>query len=83
MTEDQKEIERLRDIVSRMTMLAQAGLCQMSAGGKHEYLKDIFRAGNRYGYDVLGLPKAGSQLPMPSWFVQDLGDFINEEQDVV
>lgn len=83
MTDQEKEIERLRDIVSRMTMLAQAGMCQMGAGGKHEYLKDIFRAGNRYGYDVLGLPKAGSQLPMPSWFVRDEGDFISEPGDAV
>ena len=83
MTGAEQEVERLRDIVSRMTMLAQAGLCQMSAGGKHEYLKDIFRAGNRYGYDGLGLPKAGSQLPMPSWFGRDKDDAISEEQDVV
>lgn len=71
MTDAEQEVERLRDIVSRMTMLAQAGLCQMSAGGKHEYLKDIFRAGNRYGYDVLGLPKADSGLPMPAWFKRE------------
>ena len=70
MTEDQKEIERLRDIVSRMTMMAQAGVCQRSVTGKHEYLKDIVRAGNRYGYGILGLPKEGSGLPMPQWFEQ-------------
>ena len=70
MTEDQKEIELLRDIVSRMTMLAQGGMCQMGSSAKHEYLKDIFRAGNRYGYDVLGLPKADSGLPLPLWFAQ-------------
>jgi hypothetical protein len=70
MTEDQKEIERLRDIVSRMTMLAQAGVCQHTAAGKHEFLKDIVRAGSRYGYGILGLPKEGSDLPMPQWFEQ-------------
>lgn len=67
MTDQEKEIERLQSIVSRMTMLAQAGLCQRSMGGKHEYLKDIVRMGGRYGYDILGMPKPDSGLPEPLW----------------
>jgi delta-aminolevulinic acid dehydratase/porphobilinogen synthase len=37
----EREIERLTAQVEEMDILAEAGLCQFSVGGKHEFLKDI------------------------------------------
>lgn len=55
MTELQ-ELEMLRKTVSLMTMKANAGSCQFSAAGKHEFLRDIARLGREAGYDILGYP---------------------------
>jgi hypothetical protein len=67
-TDLENEIRRLQNIVSRMTMKAHAGLCQRTMEGKHEFLRDISRLGQEYGYDILGLPAEGSGLPEPQWY---------------
>jgi delta-aminolevulinic acid dehydratase/porphobilinogen synthase len=35
------ERDALKEQVEKMDILAEAGLCQFSVGGKHEFLKDI------------------------------------------
>jgi hypothetical protein len=57
-------VVQLRNLVKRLDMFAEAGLCQTTLGGKHEYLKDIRRqiaeAGINGGLVPFDLPKKGS-----------------------
>jgi hypothetical protein len=39
--EARKQLDALKEQVEKMDILAEAGLCQFSVGGKHEFLKDI------------------------------------------
>jgi hypothetical protein len=48
--------ERLREALSKTAIKAEAGLCQMTAGGKHEFLRDISLICEANGFDVLGDP---------------------------
>ena len=50
------EIAGLKSAISRIAILAGAGLCQMTAGGKHEFLKDISGACEIEGFDIIGQP---------------------------
>lgn len=56
-----KEIEALgkqRDQIwgdfQEVMVKAVAGACQMTARGKHEFLKDIMKIGDKYERDALG-----------------------------
>jgi len=49
-------IKELEGLVSELARLAGAGLCQMKAAGKHEFLRDISRMCENHGFDILGDP---------------------------
>lgn len=44
-----EEVKPLRESLEKIDMLAEAGLCQMTAGGKHAYLNDIRSAVAKLG----------------------------------
>ena len=52
------ERDQAKGALSRIAILAGAGLCQMTAGGKHEFLKDISGACEVEGFDIIGEPKS-------------------------
>lgn len=46
--------EHLEALLSKVAVKAHAGICQFSAGSKHEFLKDISKLCKEAGYGILG-----------------------------